>query len=401
MAINKNHIKKIFLTLTWSVVAVLCVWLLVAAVGRQQGDVCKEVVINVNGNGSNFFIDKKDVLQIINAQNGGTTVGKKLAGINLRQLETELRKDTWVKEVQIYFDNNKKLNVWLEERMPVARIFTTTQNSFYIDSSLNLLPLSTKFSARLPVFTNFPGEKNGLSKADSNLLKQIKTLSTAIATDDYIMAMIDQVDINAAHQFEMIPKIGNQVILFGDAENVKQKFDKLKVFYRGVITKVGWSKYSSINLQYKDQVVAVIRGKEEIKADSLRALALLEEIAKKAEDNALQDNIKILPEVKETLIDESIIQESIEREEEPQLPALTTSPEPVVVTPPQNTVAPVMQPKTATPAVEKPKAVTKPVVTAPVKKPEKPKEKPVVKPIPKPPATTEPRVPKAVMNENK
>ena len=71
MAINKNHIKKIFLTLTWSVVAVLCVWLLVAAVGRQQGDVCKEVVINVNGNGSNFFIDKKDVLQIINAQNGG------------------------------------------------------------------------------------------------------------------------------------------------------------------------------------------------------------------------------------------------------------------------------------------------------------------------------------------
>ena len=95
------------------------------------------------------------------------------------------------------------------------------------------------------------------------------------------MAMIDQVDINAAHQFEMIPKIGNQVILFGDAENVKQKFDKLKIFYRGVITKVGWSKYSSINLQYKDQVVAVIRGKEEIKADSLRALALLEEIAKK------------------------------------------------------------------------------------------------------------------------
>ena len=401
MAITKNHIKKIFFTLTWTVVAFLCIWLLVAAVGKQQADVCKEVIINVNGNGSNFFIDKKDVLQIINAQNGGQTVGKKLAGINLRQLENELRKDTWVKEVQIYFDNNKKLNVWLEERMPVARIFTTTQNSFYIDSSLNLLPLSTKFSARLPVFTNFPGENNGLSKADSNLLKQIKTLSTAIVSDDYIMAMIDQVDINAARQFEMIPKIGNQVILFGDAENVNQKFEKLKVFYRGVITKVGWSKYSSINLQYKDQVVAIIRGKEEIKADSLRALALLEEIAKRAEDNALQDNIKVSPEVKEAQTDQSIIQESIEREEEPQLPALTASPEPAVVTPPQNTVAPVPQPKAVTPVVEKPKVVTKPVVAAPVKKPEKPKEKPAPKPKPKPAEPSEPRVPKAVMNENK
>lgn len=398
MAINKNHIKKILFTLTWSVVAVLCVWLLVAAVGRQQGDVCKEVVINVNGNGSNFFIDKKDVLQIINAQNGGTTVGKKLATINLHQLETELRKDTWVKEVQIYFDNNRKLNVSLEERMPVARIFTTEQNSFYIDSSLNLLPLSAKFSARLPVFTNFPGEKNGLSKADSNLLKQIKTLSSAIATDDYIMAMIDQVDINASRQFEMIPKIGNQVILFGDAENVKQKFDKLKVFYRGVITKVGWSKYSSINLQYKNQVVAVIRGKEEIKADSLRALALLEEIAQKAEAEALQENSKILPEVKETQTDQSIIQQSIEREEEPQLPALTTSPEPAVIIPQQNSTAPVALPKVITPVMEKPKVVTKPVVAAPVKKPEKPKEKPAPKPKPKPAASTEPRVPKAVMN---
>lgn len=391
MTINKNHIKKIFFGLIWSVVALLCVWLLVAAVGRQQSDVCKEVVINVNGNGTNFFIDKKDVLQIINSQNGGKTIGKKLADINLHQLENELRKDTWVKEVQIYIDNNKKLNVWFEERMPVARIFTQQQNSFYIDSSLNLLPLSAKFSARLPVFTNFPGEKIGLSKADSALLKQIKTLSIAINADDYIMAMIDQVDINTSGEFEMIPKIGNQVILFGDAADANIKFDKLKVFYRAVITKVGWKKYSSINLRYKDQVVAVIRGKEEIKADSLRALALLEDIAKKAEENALQENSKILPDVKETQADNSIIQESIEREEAPQLPALTASPE-------EENSEPQIQPqaKPETQVLETPKPIIKPVITAPIKKPEKPKEKPVPKPKPE----TEKRVPKAIMNQN-
>lgn len=397
MAINKNHIKKIFFGFTWSVVALLCVWLLVAAVDRQQTDVCKEVVINVNGNGNNFFIDKKEVLLIINSQNGGKTIGKKIGSINLHQLENELRKDTWVKEVQIYFDNNKKLVVSLEERMPVARIFTQQQNSFYIDSSLNLLPLSSKFSARLPVFTNFPGEQYGLSKADSALLKHIKKLAIAINADDYIMAMIDQVDINTAREFEMVPKIGNQVILFGDADDATQKFDKLKVFYRGVITKVGWSKYSSINLQYKDQVVAVIRGREEIKADSLRALALLEEIAKKAEADALQENSKILPEVK-TQTDNSIIQQSIEREEAPQLPALTTSPEAATAEPPiqpeAKTVATVVD-KPAADIVEKPKLIVKPVIKAAIKKP----EKPLVKPVPKPKPQTEKRVPKAVMNQ--
>ncbi len=397
MAINKNHIKKIFFAFTWSVVALLCVWLLVAAVDRQQTDVCKEVVINVNGNGNNFFIDKKEVLLIINSQNGGKTIGKKIGSINLHQLENELRKDTWVKEVQIYFDNNKKLVVSLEERMPVARIFTQQQNSFYIDSSLNLLPLSSKFSARLPVFTNFPGEQYGLSKADSALLKHIKKLAIAINADDYIMAMIDQVDINTAREFEMVPKIGNQVILFGDADDATQKFDKLKVFYRGVITKVGWSKYSSINLQYKDQVVAVIRGREEIKADSLRALALLEEIAKKAEADALQENSKILPEVK-TQTDNSIIQQSIEREEAPQLPALTTSPEAATAEPPiQPEAKPVttVVDKPAADIVEKPKPIVKPVIKAAIKKP----EKPLVKPVPKPKPQTEKRVPKAVMNQ--
>lgn len=386
MAIKKNHITKILVTLSWAVVALLCVWLLIAAVGRQQSDVCKEVVINITGNGSNFFLDKKDVLQIINSQNAGSTVGKKIAAINLSQLENELRKDTWVKEVQIYFDNNKKLIVSLEEKMPVARIFTLQQSSFYLDSSLNLLPLSAKFSARLPVFTNFPAEKNSLSKADSALLKQIKKLSIAINNDDYIMAMIDQVDINAAREFEMIPKIGNQLILFGDANDSKQKFDKLKVFYRGVITKVGWSKYSSINLRYENQVVAVIRGKEEIKADSLRALALLEEIAKKAEVEAVQENLKLLPEIKPTATDNSIIQQSIEREEEPQLPALTE----------QRTVQPQLLPEVKPIAneIEKSKAAIKPVVKEPVKK----EVKPLVKPVPKPKPETEKRVPKAVMN---
>ncbi|MBK6829167.1 MAG: hypothetical protein IPG86_20990 [Chitinophagaceae bacterium] len=62
----------------------------------------------------------------------------------------------------------------VEEREPVARIFTSGGNTFYIDSSNTMLPLSEKFSARLPVFTGFPSEAKVLSKADSNLLNDIK-----------------------------------------------------------------------------------------------------------------------------------------------------------------------------------------------------------------------------------
>jgi cell division protein FtsQ len=56
--------------------------------------------------------------------------------------------------MQLFFDNNEVLQVVIDEREPIARIFTVAGNSYYIDSSLERLPLSDKMSARLPVFTN-------------------------------------------------------------------------------------------------------------------------------------------------------------------------------------------------------------------------------------------------------
>ncbi|MBK6829168.1 MAG: hypothetical protein IPG86_20995 [Chitinophagaceae bacterium] len=55
--------------------------------------------------------------------------------------------------------------------------------------------------------------------------------------------------------------------------------------------KMGWSRYSIINLQYKNQVVAKIRGADDVSADSLRTRQMMEIIAanaaKYAEDSTL------------------------------------------------------------------------------------------------------------------
>ena len=46
------------------------------------------------------------------------------------------------------------------------------------------------------------------------------------------MAMVEQVDITPERIFEMVPKIGNQLIIFGDATDTEIKLDKLKLFYK-------------------------------------------------------------------------------------------------------------------------------------------------------------------------
>ncbi len=94
-----------------------------------------------------------------------------LHSIDLASMETALKKSQWIKNAELFFDNNNVLEVRITEREPIARIFTTSGSSFYIDSSLARLPLSDKFSPRLPVFTDFPTDVIVLSKKIAISLK--------------------------------------------------------------------------------------------------------------------------------------------------------------------------------------------------------------------------------------
>jgi cell division protein FtsQ len=307
--------KQIMIMVLWIILAGVTVFLLAAAIKSKPGHACKAVEISIHGVSNNFFVDKQDILNTIETFEHAKPVGKAIGSFDLRRMELELEKNVWIKSAEMFFDNNEVLQVVVQEREPVARVFTTAGTAFYIDEELAILPLSDKFSARLPVFTGFPSDKKVLSKADSNLLADIKTISLGLQQDSFSMAMIEQVDISPARIFEMIPKIGNQVIVFGDGTDTETKLDKLKLFYREVMAKSGWNKYSVINVQYKNQVVAKRRGAEDIAADSLRTLQLMQVIADRAR-KAAEDSLQtIKPDTKGNTVDSSMIQQSIQRDE--------------------------------------------------------------------------------------
>ncbi|MEO6731510.1 MAG: hypothetical protein ABIN01_09855 [Ferruginibacter sp.] len=312
----------------WATIGAGTVMLLVAAIQRKDANYCTGVDINIKGVSNNFFVDKNDILNTIGAMSDGDVVGKTVGSFNLKAIEMALQKNTWIKNAQLFFDNNERLQVNVLEREPVARVFTATGRTFYIDSSIAMLPLSEKFSARLPVFTGFPSDKRVLLKADSNLLRDILEISMVIQKDSFHMAMIDQIDITPQRTFEMIPKFGNSLIVFGDAKNAREKFDKLRVFYKEVVVKAGWSKYSEINVRYHNQVVAKRKGAEEVKADSLRTLQLMQVIAENAERLASDSIPSIVQDNEHNTTDNSIIQQSIERDDNSKSSNTSEEPQP-------------------------------------------------------------------------
>ena len=404
MSVKKLNIKKIFLNLLWVSIGIGTIVLLVAAVKRKDAKHCKGIEINISGVNNNFFIDKNDVLAIINRFTDQAAEGKAMQSFNLRQMEADLKKDIWIKNAELYFDNNNILQADIEEREPVARIFTNAGNTFYIDSSGMMLPLSEKFSARVPVFTGFPSEAIILTPADSSLLFDIKNMSMQLQADSFLMSMIDQVNITPQRSFEMTPKIGNQLIEFGDASGTAAKFIKLKLFYKNIMVKAGWNHYSNINLQYDNQVVAKIKGKEDVAADSLRTLQLMQIMAANAAKASADSVQSFYQDNEKNSADTSLIQQSLQRDEiaEPSNSNTIEKPSPKekstsTLASPITTVAKpiVLKPIPAKPAINStampitkntvpPKPVTKTVIKKPaiikqIKKPDQKKPKAVMK----------------------
>ncbi len=372
--LNKHKVRSILLITMWIVLGCGTLLLLISAAVHTNERQCAGIHVRITGVNHNFFIDQQDVERIISVNTGNRYTGKAINNFDLRAIETVLKKEVWIKDAELYFDNNNVLEAEIEEREPVVRIFSTNGTSYYIDSSMMMLPLSEKFSAKLPVITNFPTDVKVLSRKDSALLRNVKDLGMYIGQDAFLMSMIDQVDITPQRTFELIPKMGNQLIIFGDASRLEEKFDKLKLFYKNIITKTGWGKYSQINLQYDNEVVAKIRGKDDVSADSLRTIMLMQMIAETTERMA-SDSVKMFLPENEKNTDSTLVMQSLQRDEsgEPNaaMPAVILSAAPLngnnlpakpTLTAAKPTVKPVV--KTVTRATVKPvvKTVPKPAV---------------------------------------
>jgi len=371
MKISSFHIKTIATVMLWTLVGAAGLLLLLSGKKRKSDSICSSTQVSIHGVGNHFFVDKADVIQILEKVHGKKLEGTRVESINIEKMEQELKKDQWIEKAELYFDKNDRLMVEIEEKNPVARIFMQDGNSFYMDYQLQRLPLTNKHAVRLPVFTGFPSGLVVLSKTDSFMLKDIRKLSLHIQKDPFLMSMIEQININEKREFELVPKVGDQLILLGNSRNYEKKFKKMKLFYQQIIPLRGWNYFHKINLKYEGQVVATLKGKEEIKYDSLLTMRMIKTMADFSSNKANDTTQAIQPDNTKST-DVSMVMTSFEREEPSTTEVISVQTNSTDV----NT-KPVLK------AVESKASVNKPVIKKEEKKKAKETDKPKEKPKPK------------------
>ena len=284
---TKATIGKILFVIFWIAIGGGMLSLLIAAIGKNKKELCSDYSISIKSYKENYFVNEKDIAKLLRSALGTEVKGRKINEIDLDQLEQLLRDNIWISDAEMWFDNRSVLRVSVIERNPVARIFTTDGDSYYIDSSLVRLPLSEKVSARLPVFTSFPG-RDAFTKKDSMLLLDVKNTAIYILNDSFLMSQVAQIDIvneenPIAIGFEMIPVVGDHLVKLGDGKDIDKKFNRLMTFYKQVLSKSGFNTYSIVDVQYSGQVIGTKRGIEKREVDMVRLRMNVENLLSKVQ----------------------------------------------------------------------------------------------------------------------
>ena len=258
-----KHWQTILVRVLWSIAGAALIVLFVVAWKAKEEKKCTSIQIELVGeNTAALFMDEKEILQIIHEQ--GVKEGLPIGAVNLNTLEKYLQTIRWVKNVELFLDNTQSLQVRIEQRIPIARIFTASGNSFYIDKEGLQLPLKQLTVLRLPIFTNFPSDQQNLSKPDSLLLNDILHFTQAVASDSFFMAQTAQVNIATNGDFELVPSVGDHLVLIGSVENIEDKLNRLYTFYKKVWVQSGLNAYQVIDCRFDNQIVALKKGMQPI-----------------------------------------------------------------------------------------------------------------------------------------
>jgi cell division protein FtsQ len=246
----------------------LCIIALLGFVEHERNVMsCKSIEITIDNSNEMYFVDEQDILDIVKL-NGDSVIGQEMGSIDVSKLEKIINRHPSVENAHVYKTIDGIIKFEIKQRTPLMRIFSMSGESYYIDKLGYFMPLSDKYTARVIIANGYIFEKfapnasvtildilQNDSIASKTVIDDIFLVSEYISADEFWNAQIDQIYVNIDRDIELIPRVGNHTIVFGNAEQIEEKFNKLMLFYKKAMPGVGWNEYKYINLKYKDQII--------------------------------------------------------------------------------------------------------------------------------------------------
>lgn len=164
--------------------------------------------------------------------------------IDLKEMEFVLTSNAMVKSAQVYLTVSGEVRAKVEQKTPIARVYLDAV--FYIDEDGFRMPLSSEYSARVPLVFGIEDEED---------LKSIYKVALQIYKDAFLKTHITEIVQKENKEISLKMRIVDFEVLIGNLENLEEKLNNLKAFYQKAKKDKMLDIYKSVNLQFNNQVV--------------------------------------------------------------------------------------------------------------------------------------------------
>jgi len=191
----------------------------------------------------NLFITNETVSKLL-IQNYGSVKNVPKETLDLNKLENALKSNPMIKTAEVYVAVNGSLSAAIEQKTPIARVRTNA--SYYIDDEGFFMPLSSNYSARVPLVTGH---------IEKNNLKDVYTVATKVRSDGFLKNHVIEIHQGADKAIHLRLRQCDFIVQLGDVSFMDKKINNLKVFYKKSLKEKTLKNYSKVNLQFENQVV--------------------------------------------------------------------------------------------------------------------------------------------------
>ncbi|WP_047550958.1 cell division protein FtsQ/DivIB [Psychroserpens sp. Hel_I_66] len=191
----------------------------------------------------NLFVTHGTVSKLL-IQNQQSVTDKPKEIIDLNELESALNSNPMIKQAQVFMSVDGLVTAEIEQKKPIARV--STNASYYIDETGSFMPLSTNYTARVPLIIGFI-EKNDLAN--------VHAIAKKIQEDDFLVKRVVAIHQNEDKTIDLKFRNHDFNIHLGTIELLDKKINNLKAFYKKAMKDNILDDYKRVNLKFDKQVI--------------------------------------------------------------------------------------------------------------------------------------------------
>ena len=230
--------------LLWSLGMAVVLGLMSFAHNRKKQVLWQQTQISVAQEQSRPFVTQQEVRSII-ARHYPLSEGIPLQEINIALLEESLDNHPSIKKAEVYSLWNGTLHISVQQHEPKARVLSAGR-SFYLLNDGGTMPLSTNYSAKVPLITG---------AVPDSLLGSLSNFWNTVESHAFFADFFSGITVAQNGDWILHPLPGQHKVLLGQPQHLDRKLKKLEIFYQQAVNSKNLDSIKTLNLKFSNQVV--------------------------------------------------------------------------------------------------------------------------------------------------